>query len=85
LSSKSSSRVYFGYAQESFHGFSAEFAEHKVYNVGQSKHILESYLLKTDRLYAKRFEEETNNRCHLIIDNSSSHYPKLKQIKILRK
>lgn len=63
-----------------FHGFSAEFAEHKVYNVGEStRHIDWKLFAKTDRLYSKRFEEETNLRCHLIIDNSSSmHYPKLK-------
>jgi uncharacterized protein (DUF58 family) len=63
-----------------FHGFSAEFAEHKTYNVGEStKHIDWKLFAKTDRLYTKRFEEETNLRCHLIIDNSSSmHFPKLK-------
>ena len=62
-----------------FHGFSAEFAEHKVYNVGEStKHIDWKLFAKTDRLFTKKFEEETNLRCHLIIDNSSSmHYPKL--------
>jgi uncharacterized protein (DUF58 family) len=69
-----------GMHKSPFHGFSAEFAEHKVYNVGEStKHIDWKLFAKTDRLYAKRFEEETNMRCHLIIDNSSSmHYPKLK-------
>jgi uncharacterized protein (DUF58 family) len=64
-----------------FHGFSAEFAEHKVYNSGEStKHIDWKLFAKTDRLYTKRYEEETNLRCHLIIDNSASmHYPKLKE------
>lgn len=64
-----------------FHGFSAEFAEHKVYNAGEStKHIDWKLFAKTDRLYTKQFEEETNLRCHLIIDNSSSmHYPVLKE------
>jgi uncharacterized protein (DUF58 family) len=63
-----------------FHGFSAEFAEHKVYNAGETtKHIDWKLFAKTDRLYTKKYEEETNLRCHLIIDNSSSmHYPKLK-------
>ena len=62
-----------------FHGFSAEFAEHKIYNPGEStKHIDWKLYAKTDRLYTKRYEEETNLRCHLIIDNSSSmHYPAL--------
>ncbi|WDO14133.1 DUF58 domain-containing protein [Flavobacterium sp. WW92] len=70
-----------GMHKSPFHGFSAEFAEHKVYNAGEStKHIDWKLFAKTDRLYTKRFEEETNLRCHLIIDNSSSmHYPKLSE------
>ncbi|MBS7787175.1 DUF58 domain-containing protein [Flavobacterium sp. CYK-55] len=69
-----------GMHKSPFHGFSAEFAEHKVYNTGEStKHIDWKLYAKTDRLYTKNFEEETNLRCHLIVDNSSSmHYPKLK-------
>lgn len=69
-----------GMHKSPFHGFSAEFAEHKVYNVGEStKHIDWKLFAKTDRLYTKKFEEDTNLRCHIIIDNSSSmHYPKLK-------
>ncbi|MBC7747473.1 MAG: DUF58 domain-containing protein, partial [Methylotenera sp.] len=69
-----------GMHKSPFHGFSAEFAEHKTYNSGEStKHIDWKLFAKTDRLYTKRYEEETNLRCHLIIDNSSSmHYPKLK-------
>lgn len=68
-----------GMHKSPFHGFSAEFAEHKLYNVGEStKHIDWKLFAKTDRLYTKRFEEETNLRCHIIIDNSSSmYYPKL--------
>ena len=69
-----------GMHKSPFHGFSAEFAEHKVYNSGEStKHIDWKLFAKTDRLYTKKYEEETNLRCHLIIDNSSSmNYPKLK-------
>ena len=69
-----------GMHKSPFHGFSAEFAEHKIYNQGEStKHIDWKLFAKTDRLYTKKYEEETNLRCHLIIDNSSSmHYPKLK-------
>ena len=69
-----------GMHKSPFHGFSAEFAEHKVYNVGEStKHIDWKLFAKTDRLYTKQFEEETNLRCHIILDNSSSmHFPKLK-------
>jgi len=70
-----------GMHKSPFHGFSAEFAEHKTYNAGEStKHIDWKLFAKTDRLYTKRYEEETNLRCHLIIDNSSSmHYPVLKK------
>lgn len=70
-----------GMHKSPFHGFSAEFAEHKVYNTGEStRHIDWKLFAKTDRLYTKQYEEETNLRCHLIIDNSSSmHYPKLKE------
>ncbi len=70
-----------GMHKSPFHGFSAEFSEHKVYNPGEStKHMDWKLFAKTDRLYTKRYEEETNLRCHLIIDNSSSmHYPKLKE------
>lgn len=69
-----------GMHKSPFHGFSSEFAEHKIYNAGEStKHIDWKLYAKTDRLYTKRFEEETNMRCHIIIDNSSSmHYPELK-------
>lgn len=70
-----------GMHKSPFHGFSAEFAEHKIYNSGEStRHIDWKLFAKTDRLYTKRYEEETNLRCHLILDNSSSmHYPKLKE------
>lgn len=70
-----------GMHKSPFHGFSAEFAEHKLYNAGEStKHIDWKLFAKTDRLYTKKYEEETNLRCHLIIDNSSSmYYPKLNE------
>ncbi|WP_400076367.1 DUF58 domain-containing protein [Winogradskyella sp. R77965] len=66
-----------GMHKSPFHGFSAEFAEHKIYNQGEStKHIDWKLYAKTDCLYTKRYDEETNLRCHLIVDNSSSmHYP----------
>lgn len=66
-----------GMHKSPFHGFSAEFAEHKIYNPGEStKHIDWKLFAKTDRLYTKRYDEETNLRCHIILDNSSSmHYP----------
>jgi uncharacterized protein (DUF58 family) len=73
-----------GLHKSPFHGFSAEFAEHKIYNDGEStKHIDWKLFAKTDKLYTKRYEEETNLRCHLIIDNSSSmHYPRIKEYSI---
>ena len=66
-----------GMHKSPFHGFSAEFAEHKIYNNGEStRHIDWKLFAKTDKLYTKRYDEETNLRCHLIVDNSSSmHYP----------
>lgn len=68
-----------GMHKSPFHGFSAEFAEHKIYNSGEStKHIDWKLFAKTDKLYTKKYEEETNLRCHIIIDNSSSmHYPEI--------
>ncbi|MGB1232430.1 MAG: DUF58 domain-containing protein [Winogradskyella sp.] len=73
-----------GIHKSPFHGFSAEFAEHKIYNQGEStKHIDWKLYAKTDRLYTKRYDEETNLRCHIIVDNSSSmHYPKTAKIDI---
>lgn len=68
-----------GMHKSPFHGFSAEFAEHKIYNQGEStRHIDWKLFAKTDKLYTKRYDDETNLRCHIILDNSSSmHYPKM--------
>ena len=73
-----------GLHKSPFHGFSAEFAEHRIYNQGEStKHIDWKVFARTDKLFTKRYEEETNLRCHLIIDNSSSmHYPSIKDYHI---
>ncbi|RXJ52130.1 DUF58 domain-containing protein [Gelidibacter gilvus] len=73
-----------GMHKSPFHGFSAEFAEHKIYNQGEStKHIDWKLYAKTDKLFTKRYDEETNLRCHLIIDNSSSmHYPEMTDFSI---
>jgi uncharacterized protein (DUF58 family) len=69
-----------GMHKSPFHGFSVEFAEHRLYNKGEStKHIDWKLYAKTDKLFVKRYEEETNLRAHIIIDNSASmHYPKIK-------
>lgn len=73
-----------GMHKSPFHGFSAEFAEHKMYNQGEStRHIDWKLFAKTDKLYTKRYDEETNLRCHLIVDNSSSmHYPNVDALSI---
>lgn len=73
-----------GMHKSPFHGFSAEFAEHKIYNRGEStRHIDWKLYAKTDKLYTKRYDDETNLRCHIILDNSSSmHYPQTKDFTI---
>jgi uncharacterized protein (DUF58 family) len=64
-----------GLHKSPFHGFSVEFAEHRLYNKGEStKHIDWKLYGRTDKLFIKRYEEETNLRCQIIIDNSSSMY-----------
>ncbi|MFN3403551.1 MAG: DUF58 domain-containing protein [Cytophagaceae bacterium] len=64
-----------GLHKSPYHGFSVEFAEHRLYNSGEStRHIDWKVYGKTDRLYTKRYEEETNLRCNILIDTSSSMY-----------
>lgn len=56
-----------------FHGFSVEFSDYRQYNTGESTKNIDWHLYgRTDRLYVKQFEEETNLRCQLLIDQSSS-------------
>ncbi len=64
-----------GLHKSPMHGFSVEFAEHRPYNTGEPiRHIDWKLYARTDKLFVKRYEEETNLRCHLIIDDSSSMY-----------
>ena len=64
-----------GLHKSPFHGFSVEFAEHRLYNSGESTRNIDWKLYgRTDKLFVKRFEEETNLRCQLLVDNSSSMY-----------
>lgn len=64
-----------GLHKSPFHGFSVEFAEHRLYNQGEStKEIDWKVFARTDRLYVKKFEEETNLRCQIVVDASSSMY-----------
>lgn len=56
-----------------FHGFSVEFSDYRQYNTGESTRNIDWRLFgRTDRLYIKQFEEETNLRCQIIIDHSAS-------------
>jgi len=64
-----------GLHKSPFHGFSVEFAEHRIYNPGDSVRNIDWKVYgRTDRLYVKKFEEETNLRCQIVIDASSSMY-----------
>lgn len=64
-----------GLHKSPFHGFSVEFAEHRLYNTGESIRNIDWKLFgRTERLYTKRYEEETNLRCQVLIDTSSSMY-----------
>ena len=62
-----------GQHRSPYHGFSVEFAEHRSYESGDEvRHIDWKLYGKTNRLYVKRYEEETNLRAHLILDTSKS-------------
>lgn len=64
-----------GFHKSPFHGFSVEFAEHRLYNTGEStKHIDWRLYARTDKLFVKRFEEETNLRAMFVLDSSSSMF-----------
>lgn len=64
-----------GMHKSPFHGFSVEFAEHRLYNQGEStRHIDWKLLARTDKMFVKRYEEETNLRCQIVLDTSSSMY-----------
>lgn len=67
-----------GLHKSPFHGFSVEFAEHRLYNPGDAlRHIDWRVYGRTEKLFVKRYEEETNLRCCLVLDTSSSmHFPK---------
>ena len=73
-----------GLHKSPFHGFSVEFAEHRLYNTGESiKHVDWKLFGRTDKLFVKRYEEETNLRCQLILDISSSmFFPVMEKISL---
>jgi uncharacterized protein (DUF58 family) len=64
-----------GLHKSPYHGFSVEFAEHRLHNDGEStRHIDWKVYARTDRLFTKRYEEETNLRCLIALDTSPSMY-----------
>lgn len=64
---------YNGLHRSPFHGFSAEFSEYRPYSPGDDPRYLDWKLYgRTDRFYIKRFEDETNRRCYLLVDLSRS-------------
>lgn len=73
-----------GLHKSPYHGFSVEFAEHRLYNEGEStRHIDWKVYARTDRLFTKRYEEETNLRCLVVLDTSASmFYPQESKSKI---
>lgn len=76
-----------GLHKSPYHGFSVEFAEHRLYNSGDAiKEIDWKVYARTNKLYTKKFEEETNLRCQIIIDGSASMYfPEKEQNKSVNK
>jgi uncharacterized protein (DUF58 family) len=62
-----------GLHRSPYHGFSVEFTEYRPYSPGDDPRYLDWRLVaRTDRYFIKKFEDETNLRCHLLIDNSRS-------------
>lgn len=73
-----------GLHKSPYHGFSVEFAEHRLYNEGEStRHVDWKVYARTDKLFSKRYEEETNLRCLIALDTSPSmFYPVQSKAKI---
>ena len=64
-----------GLHKSPFHGFSVEFAEHRLYNTGEStRHVDWKLFARTEKLFTKKYEEETNLRCQMVLDCSGSMY-----------
>lgn len=74
-----------GLHKSPFHGFSVEFAEHRLYNAGDNiRNVDWKLYARTDKLFTKRYEEETNLRCQFVLDVSSSMYfPEEKRNKLI--
>ncbi len=62
-----------GLHRSPYHGFSVEFSEYREYTLGDDPRYLDWRLYaRSDRYYVKRFEDETNLRCYLVVDTSRS-------------
>jgi uncharacterized protein (DUF58 family) len=62
-----------GLHRSPYHGFSVEFTEYRQYVPGDDPRYLDWRLYaRSDRYYVKRFEDETNLRCYLLVDTSKS-------------
>src|SRR6059036_479723 len=62
-----------GIHRSPYHGFSVEFSEYRQYSPGDDPRYLDWRLYaRSDRYYIKKFEDETNLRCHFLVDNSRS-------------
>ena len=62
-----------GLHKSPYHGFSVEFSEHRPYGIGDEvKHIDWKLWSKTNKYYVKQFEEETNLKANIILDQSNS-------------
>ncbi len=62
-----------GLHKSPFHGFSVEFADHREYVPGDDLKYLDWHLFaRTDNYYIKRYEDETNLRCYILLDRSAS-------------
>ena len=75
-----------GLHRSPYHGFSVEFAEHRIYNKGEStRHIDWKLYARTEKLFVKKYEEETNLRCQIVIDTSSSMLFPFPESKVVNK
>lgn len=62
-----------GLHRSPYHGFSVEFTEYRQYTPGDDTRYLDwKVFARSDRYFLKRFEDETNLRCHLVVDQSRS-------------
>lgn len=62
-----------GIHRSPYHGFSAEFTEYRQYTRGDDPRYIDwRVFARSDRYFIKKFEDETNLRCHLLIDHSKS-------------